>query len=248
MPNSQQPAPKQRAKQTMPRVPIGGVQKLSLVDYPGHVAAALFLAGCNMRCGYCHNPELVLPERLAPSIPVEEVMTFLKSRVGRLDGVVISGGEPTIHDELPELCRMIKQLGFDVKLDTNGTRPEMVRAMIDEGLIDFVAMDVKGPLEKYVEIAARPIDLEAIVDNVRLMIDSGIGHEFRTTIVREQLEVSDFEKIGELVKGAKRFALQHFRTGTTISPQFAGFHTFSDEEFAAAKKIMERYVDECVIH
>lgn len=248
MPNSQQPAPKQRAKQTMPRVPIGGVQKLSLVDYPGHVAAALFLAGCNMRCGYCHNPELVLPERLAPSIPVGEVMIFLKSRVGRLDGVVISGGEPTIHDELPELCRMIKRLGFDVKLDTNGTRPEMVRAMIDEGLIDFVAMDVKGPLEKYVEIAARPIDLEAIVDNVRLMIDSGIGHEFRTTIVREQLEVSDFEKIGELVKGAKRFALQHFRTGTTISPQFAGFHTFSDEEFAAAKKIMERYVDECVIH
>ena len=248
MPNSQQPAPKRQAKQTMPKVPIGGVQKLSLVDYPGHVAAALFLAGCNMRCGYCHNPELVLPERLAPSIPVDEVMLFLQSRVGRLDGVVISGGEPTIHDELPELCRMIKQLGFDVKLDTNGTRPEMVRAMIDEGLIDFVAMDVKGPLEKYVEIAARPIDLEAIVENVRLMIDSGIGHEFRTTIVREQLEVSDFEKIGELVKGAKRFALQHFRTGTTISPKFAGFHTFSDEEFAAAKKIMERYADECVIH
>ena len=248
MPNSQQLAPKQRAKQTVPQVPIGGVQKLSLVDYPGHVAAALFLAGCNMRCGYCHNPELVLPERLAPSIPVEEVMIFLKSRVGRLDGVVISGGEPTIHDELPELCRMIKRLGFDVKLDTNGTRPEMVRAMIDEGVIDFVAMDVKGPLEKYVEIAARPIDLEAIVENIRLMIDSGIGHEFRTTIVREQLEVSDFEKIGQLVKGAKRFALQHFRTGTTISPKFAEFHTFSDDEFAAAKKIMERYVGECVIH
>ena len=248
MPNSQQPAPKRRAKQTMPKVPIGGVQKLSLVDYPGHVAAALFLAGCNMRCGYCHNPELVLPERLAPSIPVSEVILFLQSRVGRLDGVVISGGEPTIHDELPELCWMIKRLGFDVKLDTNGTRPEMVRAMIDEGLIDFVAMDVKGPLEKYVEIAARPIDLEAIVNNVRLMIDSGVGHEFRTTIVREQLEVADFEKIGELVKGAKRFALQHFRTGTTISPKFAEFHTFSDDEFAAAKKIMERYVDECVIH
>lgn len=248
MPNSQQPAPKQRAKQTMPRVPIGGVQKLSLVDYPGHVAAALFLSGCNMRCGYCHNPELVLPERLASSIPVEEAMIFLKSRIGKLDGVVISGGEPTVNEDLPVLCRMIKNLGFDVKLDTNGTRPEMVRTMIDEGLIDFVAMDVKGPLEKYVEIAARPIDLEAIVDNVRLMIDSGIGHEFRTTIVREQLEVSDFEKIGELVKGAKRFALQHFRTGATISPQFAGFHTFSDEEFAAAKKIMERYVDECVIH
>lgn len=227
---------------------IGGIQKLSLVDYPGHVAAALFLAGCNMRCGYCHNPELVLPERLAPSIPVEEVMIFLKSRVGRLDGVVISGGEPTVQEDLPELCRRIKALGFDVKLDTNGTHPSMVRQMIDEGTIDFIAMDVKGPLEKYVEIAARPIDLEAITENVRLMIDSGIDHEFRTTIVREQLEVADFEKIGQLVKGAKRFALQHFRTGTTISPKFAHFHAFSDEEFAAAKKIMEGYVDKCVIH
>ena len=98
------------------------------------------------------------------------------------------------------------------------------------------------------EIAARPIDLMAIKDNVRLMIDSGIGHEFRTTIVREQLEVADFEKIGELVKGAKRFALQHFRTGTTISPKFANYHTFTDEEFRAAQKIMERYVEECVIH
>ena len=230
------------------KVAIGGIQKLSLVDYPGHVAAALFLSGCNMRCGYCHNPELVLPERLAPSIPVEEAMIFLKSRVGKLDGVVISGGEPTVNEDLPVLCRMIKKLGFDVKLDTNGTHPDIVRGMVEEGTIDFIAMDVKGPLEKYVEIAARPIDLEAIKDNVRLMIDSGIGHEFRTTIVREQLEVADFEKIGQLVKGAKRFALQHFRTGTTISPKFANYHTFTDEEFRAAQKIMERYVEECVIH
>ena len=230
------------------KVSIGGIQKLSLVDYPGHVAAALFLSGCNMRCGYCHNPELVLPERLAPSIPVEEAMIFLKSRIGKLDGVVISGGEPTVNEDLPVLCRMIKQLGFDVKLDTNGTHPDMVRGMIEEGTIDFIAMDVKGPLEKYVEIAARPIDLAAIKDNVRLMIDSGIGHEFRTTIVREQLEVADFEKIGELVKGAKRFALQHFRTGTTISPKFANYHTFTDEEFRADKTIMARYVEECVIH
>ena len=230
------------------KVAIGGIQKLSLVDYPGHVAAALFLSGCNMRCGYCHNPELVLPERLAPSIPVEEAMIFLKSRIGRLDGVVISGGEPTVNEDLPVLCRMIKNLGFDVKLDTNGTHPDMVRGMVEEGTIDFIAMDVKGPLEKYVEIAARPIDLAAIKDNIRLMIDSGIGHEFRTTIVREQLEVADFEKIGELVKGAKRFALQHFRTGTTISPKFANYHTFTDEEFRAAQNIMERYVDECVIH
>ena len=234
--------------QLPPKVLIGGVQKLSLVDYPGHVAAALFLTGCNMRCGYCHNPELVLPERLAPSIPVDEVLAFLRSRVGRLDGVVISGGEPTVHEGLPELTRSIKQMGFDVKLDTNGTHPSMVRNMIQEGTIDFVAMDVKGPLEKYVEIAARPINLDAIIESVRLLIDSGVCHEFRTTIVREQLCVDDFEKIGQLVRGASRFALQHFRTGKTISPKFSQYHTFSDDEFAAAKKIMERYVTECVIH
>lgn len=230
------------------KVAIGGVQKLSMVDYPGHVAAALFLIGCNMRCGYCHNPELVLPDRYAQSIPVDEVMIFLRSRVGRLDGVVISGGEPTMSEDLPELARMIKALGYDIKLDTNGTHPDMVEAMINEGTIDFVAMDVKGPLEKYVEIAARPVDLAAIRQNVRLMIDSGIDHEFRTTVVREQLEVNDFHAIGELVRGADRFALQHFIPKGTISPQFTSFHTFSETEFQQAKQIMEGYVKQCVIH
>lgn len=232
----------------LPKVPIGGVQKLSLVDYPGQVAAALFTVGCNMRCGYCHNPELVLPERLAPSIPVDEVLAFLRSRIGKLDGVVISGGEPTIHDDLPMLTRQIKAMGYRVKLDTNGTRPAMVRAMMNEELLDFVAMDIKGPLEKYVAIAARPIDLAAIQETIRLVIDSGIDHEFRTTIVKGQLEVADFERVGQLVQGARRFALQHFRPGTVLSPQFQQATTFDDDEFALSQEIMERYVKQCVIH
>ena len=229
-------------------VPVGGIQKLSLVDFPGHVAAALFTTGCNMRCGYCHNPELVLPERLAPSIPIEDIMLFLKSRVGRLDGVVVSGGEPTVHDDLPELIRQIKNLGYAVKLDSNGTRPEMIRQLIKEKQIDFVAMDIKGPLEKYQMIAARPIDLEAIQETVALLIESGIGHEFRTTIVREQLEPNDFYAVGEMVRGAKRFALQHFQPGKTLAPQFEHASTFSEAEFQETKVIMEEYVDECVIH
>ena len=229
-------------------VPIGGIQKLSLVDFPGHIAAALFTAGCNMRCGYCHNPELVLPERLTPSIPIDNIMLFLKSRTSRLDGVVVSGGEPTIHDDLPELIRRIKELGYAVKLDTNGTRPEMVGQLIKDNMIDFVAMDIKGPLEKYQTIAARPIDLEAIKETIALLIKSGVGHEFRTTVVREQLEPNDFHKVGELVHGAKRFALQHFQTGTTLMPQFHNASTFSEVEFQEAKNIMEGYVGECVIH
>ena len=201
-----------------------------------------------MRCGYCHNPELVLPERLASSIPIDDIMQFLQSRVGRLDGVVVSGGELTIHDDLPELIRRIKALGYDVKLDSNGTRPEMIRQLIDDKLIDFVAMDIKGSLEKYQTIAARPIDLDAVQETIALLISSGIGHEFRTTIVREQLEPSDFHKVGEMVRGAKRFALQHFRPGSTLASQFEQASTFSESEFQETKTIMEGYVDECVIH
>ena len=241
-------APNNSPHQPPCNVPVGGIQKLSLVDFPGHVAAALFTAGCNMRCGYCHNPELVLPERLAPSIPIDDIMLFLQSRVGRLDGVVVSGGEPTIHDDLPELIRRIKALGYDMKLDSNGTRPEMIRQLIDDKMIDFVAMDIKGPLEKYQMIAARPIDLEAVQETIALLISSGIGHEFRTTIVREQLEPNDFHKVGEMVRGAKRFALQHFRPGSTLAPQFEQASTFSESEFQETKTIMEGYVDECVIH
>ncbi len=241
-------APNNSLHQPPCNVLVGGIQKLSLVDFPGHVAAALFTAGCNMRCGYCHNPELVLPERLAPSIPIDDIMLFLQSRVGRLDGVVVSGGEPTIHDDLPELIRRIKALGYDVKLDSNGTRPEMIRQLIDDKLIDFVAMDIKGPLEKYQTIAARPIDLDAVQETIALLISCGIGHEFRTTIVREQLEPSDFHKVGEMVRGAKRFALQHFRPGSTLAPQFEQASTFSESEFQETKTIMEGYVDECVIH
>lgn len=243
-----QSVPNNLAPQLPCNVPVGGIQKLSLVDFPGHVAAALFTVGCNMRCGYCHNPELVLPERLAPSIPIDDIMLFLKSRIGRLDGVVVSGGEPTIHDDLPELIRRIKGLGYAVKLDSNGTRPEMIHQLVDDRLIDFVAMDIKGPLEKYQTIAARPIDLKAVQETIRLLIESGVGHEFRTTIVREQLEPNDFYGVGEMVRGAKRFALQHFQPGSTLAPQFEQATTFSEAEFQETKKIMEGYVDECVIH
>lgn len=241
---SDRPLP-QRA---FPSVPIGGVQKVSLVDYPGHVAAALFTIGCNMRCGYCHNPELVLPDRYIDSIPEEDILLFLESRVGKLDGVVISGGEPTIHEGLPAFAARIKALGYRIKLDSNGTHPDMIRQMLDEGTLDFMAMDIKGPLEKYQEIAAYPVDIVAVQRTIELLRHSGIGHEFRTTIVKSQLAPEDFESIGELIKGAPRFALQRFRPGNTLHPAFRHATTYSDEEFEELKKIMERYVDECVIH
>lgn len=232
----------------VPSVPIGGVQKVSLVDYPGQVAAVLFTIGCNMRCGYCHNPELVLPDRYADTIAEEDVLLFLESRKGKLNGVVISGGEPTMHWGLPALVARIKAMGFLVKLDSNGTHPDMIAWMLREKMLDFVAMDIKGPLEKYQAIAAYPIDTAAVQRTIELLRYSDIEYEFRTTVVKSQLAPGDFTGIGELIKGAPRFALQRFRPGKTLHPAFRHETTYSDEEFEAIKEMLEEYVDECVIH
>ncbi len=227
---------------------IGGLQKLTLVDYPGHTAATVFTMGCNMRCGYCHNPELVLPEQFLDTIPVEDIFDWLETRRGKLDGVCITGGEPTMHSGLIDFCRGLKSMGFLVKLDSNGTHPDMLQTMLDEKIVDFIAMDIKGPLEHYSEIAARPIDTAAIQRSVRMIIDSGIDHEFRTTIVRSQIGMEDFELIGKLVEGSKRYALQRFQPGKTLSPQFERETTYNDEELQILKATMERYVTQCVIH
>ncbi len=225
---------------------IGGIQKFSTVDYPGYTVASIFTIGCNMRCGYCHNPELVLPEQYAGAIPEEEIFEFLEKRRGLLDGVAISGGEPTMQEDLPDFIRRCKKMGFLVKLDTNGTNPGVLRELLQENLVDFVAMDIKGPLEKYSQIAARPIDIDAIRESIDLI--RTVPHEFRTTIVRGQLVPEDFESIGQLVHGADRFALQYFVPGTTVSPQFNKRESFTKQEMDQARDIMSRHVQECVVH
>ena len=225
---------------------IGGVQKFSTVDYPGYVVAGVFTIGCNMRCGYCHNPELVLPEQYAGNIPAHEVLAFLKTRQGLLDGVAISGGEPTMQPELPQFIRKVKAMGFRVKLDTNGTNPGVLRQLLAEHLVDFIAMDIKGPLDKYVAIAARPVNLAAIQESIALI--KTVDHEFRTTIVDSQLTPDDFESIGQLVQGAQRFALQAFQPGRTVSPAFVSAKSFTTDAMEQAQRIMTKYVAECVVH
>ena len=225
---------------------IGGIQKFSTVDYPGYTVASIFTIGCNMRCGYCHNPELVVPEQYAGAIPEEEIFEFLEKRRGLLDGVAISGGEPTMQEDLSDFIRRCKKMGFLVKLDTNGTNPGVLRELLQENLVDFVAMDIKGPLEKYSQIAARPIDIDAILESIDLI--RTVPHEFRTTIVRGQLVPEDFESIGQLVHGADRFALQYFVPGTTVSPQFNKRESFTKQEMDQARDIMSRHVQECVVH
>lgn len=226
---------------------IGGIQKFSLVDFPGKTSAVLFLSGCNMRCGYCHNPELVLPELFQPCLDIDEVEEFLKRRQGKLDGIVVSGGEPTIRKDLPELLEKIKNLGFSVKLDSNGTNPEMLEDVIKKDLVDYIAMDIKGPLERYAEITQRPIDTSLIQESINTIIDSGIEHEFRTTVVKPQLGAQDFSNIGSLIKGAGLYFLQKFSSGETLDPGFRNGETYSYEELSAFQKIMNSYVQACYL-
>lgn len=224
--------------------------KLSLVDYPGQVAAAVFTIGCNFRCGYCHNPELVVPEQYTDELDEAEILKFLQSRVNKLDGVAISGGEPTLHKDLPEFIQKMKDMGLKIKLDSNGSNPDMLEKLFDRKLVDFVAMDVKGPLEKYKEIMSWEIDPAIMRRSVRLIIESGVKHEFRTTIVKSQLQPEDFHAVGKLVKGAERYALQHFRPNNCMvdTEKFKHESAYGEKDMERIRKIMLGYVKSCVIH
>jgi len=226
---------------------IGGLQKFSMIDYPGKLTAIVFTLGCNFRCGYCHNPELVLPEKFNPSLDEEELLKFFKTRIGKLDAISITGGEPTLHQDLPQFIKKIKSLGFLVKLDTNGTNPPMLKKIIDDKLVDYLAMDIKAPLEKYEEVINQKVDLENIRKSIKLIMDSGLDYEFRTTIVKSQLSVADLLKIGELIKGADIYYLQKFIPSKANDEKFLKEKTYSDEEFEEIKKDMLKYVQKCEI-
>ena len=229
---------------------IGGIQKSSLVDYPGHVCAAIFTIGCNFRCGYCHNPELVLPDEYLDPLPTEDILRFLESRKGLLDGVAISGGEPTLQKDLPEFIEKCKDMGFLVKLDSNGSNPDMIEDLIQRKLVDYIAMDIKGPLKKYSSIMGWDIDTDIIRRSIDLIKKSKLPHEFRTTIVKSQLELDDFKKIGRLIKGAHQYALQKFKPNANMNnPAFKHETTYSEKELRQLQKMMEeKYVKKCVIH
>jgi pyruvate formate lyase activating enzyme len=227
---------------------IGGLQKLSLVDYPGKTSAVIFTIGCNFRCSYCHNPELVMPERYIQPMPIEDIYSFLHKRRGKLDAVTITGGEPTMHEDLPILIADIKSAGFLVKLDSNGTNPEMLIDLINKKMIDYIAMDIKAPIDKYSDITERPINADAIIKSIKIIMESGLDYEFRTTVVKDQLVFDDFERIGTMIKGAKRYALQAFISTKTNNPSFINRVAYSDEDMIKIKNIMSKYVDLCVIH
>jgi pyruvate formate lyase activating enzyme len=201
---------------------LGGLQKLTLIDYPGYIAATVFTAGCNFRCPFCHNPELVGRGswEIGSGILEKDFFDFLKSRQGKLEGVCITGGEPTIQPDIVEFIRKIKELGYKVKLDTNGARPDILRLLYAKKLLDFVAMDIKSDLENYNRTTNSKVDLERIKLSVDLIRNSGVDYEFRTTAVPGLHKEEDFAKIGKWLEGAKKYVLQAFEDkGKILDPR-----------------------------
>jgi len=231
---------------------IKGFIGLSLVDWDGMVSSVIFLPGCNMRCPYCYNIDLVLhPERLE-TIPWRRVEEYLTQKRDFIDGVVLLGGEPTIHPDLPELCQKIKGLGLLVKLDTNGSNPDMIRRLMDGGLVDFVAMDIKAPLneEKYSRatgVRARGL-LGRIRESINLLMNGRVDYEFRTTLVPTLHTPEDVREICQTIQGCRKYVLQRFRVeGGTIDPNFSRLKSFSDREMNAFLKEARRIIPNTIL-
>lgn len=211
---------------------IHGLNKTTLLDYPGRVAATIFTGGCNFRCPFCHNGELVRQPDLFPMIAEEEVLAFLRKRKGVLSGVCITGGEPTLQPDLAAFIGKIKDIGLAVKLDTNGYRPEVLKELLQKGLLDYVAMDIKNSLGKYALTAGCPkLDTAPVEESVRLIRESGAEYEFRTTVVKELHDASDFAQIGEWLSSARAYFLQAYRDNENVIQR--GFTSYTKEELEA---------------
>lgn len=224
---------------------INGLQKLTLLDFPGHTACTVFLAGCDMDCPFCHNSDLITGN--APVLmEEEELFSFLKKRQGVLDGVAFTGGEPLLRRELPEVCGKIKELGYLVKLDTNGNHPKELAGMLDAGLVDYVAMDIKNSPEKYAQTAGVDrLDTGRISESIFLLINGSCDYEFRTTVTAQLHDEDSFRGIAELIKGAKRYFLQAFTDRDSV--RFAGFNAPEKEQLEQYARIVKPFVQEVQI-
>lgn len=220
---------------------IHGFNKTTLLDYPRHLAATIFLGGCNMRCPFCHNASLVTDPGSQPTIPEEEVLTYLAKRQTILEGVCITGGEPTLYPDLIDFIKKIKTLGFKIKLDTNGSNPAVLKSLIDNQLIDYVAMDIKNSKEKYpLSCGIKNYNTDKITKSIDYLISSGIDYEFRTTIVREHHTLPDIISIGEWIQGAKAYYLQSYKDSEDIiSP---GLSSHSKETLSSFEAALTPYV------
>lgn len=225
---------------------IAGLVKNSLIDYPGKITAIVFTQGCNFRCPYCHNPDLIDIKNKKFLIPEKEIFDFLKKRKGLLDAVTITGGEPTLQKDLKSFIEKIKNMGYMVKLDSNGTNPVFLKELIDEGNVDYVAMDIKNTLEKYEKVTG-PVNLKNIQKSIGIIMDSGLEYEFRTTVLPRLHEIEDFEEVGQMIEGANKYFIQNFRSDNTLNKTYESEKSFTVSELGHIQKTMNKYVKSCQI-
>jgi pyruvate formate lyase activating enzyme len=231
-------------------VKICGLQKLTLLDFPGRLGAIVFLGGCNFRCPFCQNSSLVLSPGDVEGISEEEFRRFLKKRSGIIEGICVTGGEPTLHQDLSQLFSLIKSEGYLAKLDTNGTNPDMVRTLIEDGLVDYVAMDLKAGREHYARICGldgqsderNALLLENICQSVELLMDSSIEYEFRTTVVKGLHSEQDFIDIAQWISGCRNYFLQSFRDCDEVLMQNHSFSAFSEDEMRHFLRIVQKEI------
>lgn len=229
---------------------IGGFIKNSTIDYPGKLSCGVFLSGCNFDCPYCHNPDLAKARSLpGAEVNPQDIYRFIDARKGFLDGVVISGGEPTLQEDLFDLCMHIKQLGYPVKLDTNGSRPRVIKQLIDEGLVDYIAMDLKTEPAKYATYIKPNCDMTAILSSIQVIMESAIAYEFRTTCVKPIVTAQIIENICRLIQGAAVYALQRFHKIEMLHPEFfkEASYEYTDEEMLQLKAVAAPWVQQCIL-
>ena len=229
---------------------LSGLQKNSFIDYPGKISCVLFLTGCNFDCPYCHNPDVVTGcQKNRESLDEGLFLDFLETHMGFLDGVVISGGEPTLQKDLPALCEKIKQMKYPVKLDTNGSRPKVIEKLINEGLIDYIAMDIKTDPACYAPIIQKESKPDKILSSIRIIMDSGIDYEFRTTCVKPLVDAHIIKNISKLIKGSMLFALQQFNNSKVLHPEFfrKNNRRFDDGELSYLQSVASPWVRKCII-
>jgi len=226
---------------------IGALQKVSLIEYPGEICAIVFTQGCNFRCPYCYNPELVNPELYGECLPEEDVFSFLAKRKGKIDAVTITGGEPTIQHDLIEFVKRVRKTGYSIKIHTNGSNPEVIDKLISSKLVDYIAMDVKSPAHKYKMVTKSQVSYDTIKQTIQLIMKSGIPYEFRTTVLKKLLEKNDIIEIGNSIKNARLYILQQFIPSKILDRGFIKYETYSLEEMEYFRKKLEKSVSNVLI-
>jgi len=222
---------------------IKGFQKLSLIEYPEKISAIVFLGNCNFRCHFCYNIDLVKNYDKLPDIPEKEILDFLSTRKGLLDGIAITGGEPTLHKDLPDFIKKVKDLEFLVMLETNGTNPRMLKELIDKKLVDYIAMDIKAPLEKYDEVTGVKVNKKKIQESIDIIRNSGIDYEFRTTVIPKHFKKEEVLAIGKWLRGSKRYYLQQFRADKTLNESYKKIEQYPPEKLKEFAELMKPYFD-----